>query len=60
MRDDLDLNAGTILDGRETVAEVGRRIFTAMVQIASGAKMALAEDWRHVEFQIWADDAVSL
>ena len=60
MRDDLDLNAGTILDGRETVAEVGRRIFTAMVDIASGAKVALAEEWRHVEFQIWAEDAVSL
>lgn len=60
MQDDLDLNAGTILDGRETVAEVGRRIFAEMVAIASGRKPARAEEWRHVEFQIWADDAVAL
>lgn len=60
MREDLDVNAGTILDGVETVAETGRRIFTEMVAIASGAKPARAEEWRHVEFQIWADEAVAL
>ncbi|MBI1874184.1 MAG: UxaA family hydrolase [Acidobacteria bacterium] len=60
MADDLDVNAGTILDGRETVAEVGRRIFVEMVRMASGEKPALAEEWRHVEFQIWADEAVAL
>jgi altronate dehydratase len=60
MREDLDVNAGTILDGVETVAQTGRRIFTEMVAIASGTKPARAEEWRHVEFQIWADEAVAL
>ena len=60
MRDDLDVNAGTILDGTESVAEVGRRIFIEMVRMASGEKPACAEEWRHVEFQIWADEAVAL
>lgn len=60
MPDDLDVNAGTILDGTETVAQVGRRIFNEMVRMASGEKPTCAEQWRHVEFQIWADEAVAL
>jgi len=38
MRDDMDINAGTILDGTETVEEVGRRIFEKMIAVASGEK----------------------
>jgi altronate hydrolase len=38
MRDDMDLNAGTILDGTETVAQVGRRIFEKIIAVASGEK----------------------
>jgi altronate hydrolase len=38
MEDDMDLNAGTILDGTETVAEVGRRIFEKIVAVASGER----------------------
>jgi altronate hydrolase len=60
MRDDLDVNAGTVLDGTESVADVGRRIFIEMVRIASGEKPALAEEWRHTEFQIWSEDAIAL
>jgi altronate hydrolase len=60
MRDDLDVNAGTVLDGTESVAQVGRRIFRDMVAIASGEKPALAEEWRHAEFQIWSEDGVAL
>lgn len=60
MRDDLDVNAGTVLDGVETVSQVGRRIFREMVAIASGEKPALAEEWRHAEFQIWSEDGVAL
>jgi len=36
MADDIDVNAGTILDGTETVAEVGHRLFAKMVSVASG------------------------
>ncbi|NDC79111.1 MAG: altronate dehydratase, partial [Chitinophagia bacterium] len=38
MRDDMDLNAGTILDGTETVEEVGRRIFEEVIAVASGKR----------------------
>ncbi|MBI2924810.1 MAG: altronate dehydratase [Verrucomicrobia bacterium] len=36
MEEDMDLNAGTILDGTETVEQVGRRIFEEIVAVASG------------------------
>ena len=38
MNDDMDLNAGTILDGIETVDEVGARIFEKIISVASGEK----------------------
>ena len=38
MEDDMDLNAGTILDGTETVEQVGRRIFEKIVAVAGGEK----------------------
>jgi altronate dehydratase len=36
MLEDMDLNAGTIADGTETVEQVGRRIFEKIVATASG------------------------
>ena len=38
MEDDMDINAGTILDGTETVDEVGRRIFEKIVSVANGER----------------------
>jgi altronate hydrolase len=38
MLDDMDLNAGTILDGTKTVDEVGVEIFEEMIAVASGKK----------------------
>ena len=38
MEEDMDLNAGTIIDGTETVEQVGRRIFEKIISVASGAK----------------------
>ena len=38
MEEDMDLNAGTILDGNETVEQVGRRIFQKIVAVAGGEK----------------------
>ncbi|HXF10609.1 MAG TPA: altronate dehydratase family protein, partial [Desulfuromonadaceae bacterium] len=38
MNEDMDLNAGTILDGTETVDQVGRRIFEKIIEVASGEK----------------------
>ncbi|MDB4308463.1 UxaA family hydrolase [Porticoccaceae bacterium] len=36
MPDDMDINAGTILDGEETVEECGQRIFDRIIAVASG------------------------
>jgi len=38
MIDDMDINAGTILDGTKTVEEVGREIFEEILAVASGKK----------------------
>jgi altronate hydrolase len=38
MNEDMDLNAGTILDGEETVREMGLRILDKIVAVASGEK----------------------
>jgi len=38
MPDDMDLNAGTILDGTETVEQVGQRIFERIIAVASGER----------------------
>lgn len=38
MEDDMDINAGTILDGTETVAQVGERIFEEILAVAGGKR----------------------
>lgn len=38
MRDCIDINAGTIVEGRETTAQVGQRILDYVLQVASGKK----------------------
>ena len=38
MIEDMDINAGTILDGTETVEQVGQRIFEEIIAVASGKK----------------------
>jgi altronate hydrolase len=51
---DIDINAGTILDREETVEEVGRKIFQATLDVASGRMIPEAEaSGYHHEFKIW-------
>ena len=38
MNEDMDLNAGTILDGTETLEQVGTRIFEKIVAVAGGER----------------------
>ncbi len=38
MRDDMDMNAGTVLDGSDTVESLGRSIFRELVAVAGGKK----------------------
>lgn len=38
MEEDMDVNAGTIVDGEETIEQVGKRIFDLVTRVASGAQ----------------------
>jgi altronate hydrolase len=38
MEEDMDLNAGAILDGTETLEQVGRRLFEKIIAVAGGEK----------------------
>ena len=59
MRNDLDLSAGGVIDGVETIDAVGRRVFDEIVRVAGGVE-AKAEQHKHREFQFWAEQTVSL
>jgi altronate hydrolase len=60
MSRDLDLSAGGVIDGTETIEEVGRRVLDHVIAVASGEIQAHAERTRHREFQVWAEQSVSL
>ena len=51
---DLDINAGTILEGTESTEQVGRRIFDLTLAVASGQALTRTEQIGfHHEFKIW-------
>ena len=51
---DLDINAGTVLERKESIEEVGKRIFHEALDVASGRKLTRAEQIGfHNEFKIW-------
>ena len=52
MEDNIDLNAGTIVDGEESVKDVGRRIYELMRKVASGERTK-SEQLGHQEFVPW-------
>ena len=51
MEENMDINAGTIIDGQETINEVGQRIFDLMLEVARG-RMTKSEKLGHNEFAI--------
>lgn len=58
--DDIDLNAGTIVDGTQTLEEVGLKIFEELIQVASGRKtkselFGMGSD----EFVVWGKGITS-
>jgi altronate hydrolase len=59
MSNDLDLSAGGVIDGTETIDDVGQRVFAHVIEVASGLP-AKAEIHKHREFQFWAEQTVSL
>ena len=60
MSRDLDISAGNIIEGTETIEEVGTRVFEHLKKVASGEIQAKAEENKHREFQFWAEQTVSL
>ena len=54
MEDDMDVNCGTILDGDESVQQVGQRVFDLMLRVASGEKTKSEKfDFGASEFAPW-------
>jgi altronate dehydratase large subunit len=51
MRDDMDINAGAILDGTESLETMGQTIFQEILRTASG-KSTSSETLGHLEFAI--------
>jgi len=60
MKRDIDLSSGGVIDGTETIDEVGARLFDHINRVATGEILTRAEENKHREFQIWAEQAVSL
>ncbi|WP_062209409.1 UxaA family hydrolase [Aureimonas sp. AU12] len=59
MRDDMDIDCGPIVTGTETIAEVGERIFAAILAAASGEKtLSEIHDYGDNEFVPWQVGAV--
>ena len=58
MRDNMDVNAGTILDGGESLRSVGERIFRAIVEVASG-KETSAEALGYRDFIVYKTSRVA-
>jgi len=53
--DDMDINAGTIISGEESIESVGRRIINEVVAVASG-KPTLAETFGYHNFSVFRLD----
>lgn len=51
MADNIDINAGRIMTGEETIADVGRRIYREMIEVANG-KLTKAEQLGFADFAI--------
>src|SRR5215213_7813466 len=60
MSRDIDLSAGNIIEGTESIEEVGTRVLEHLRLVAGGEVLALAEEHKHREFQFWAEQTVSL
>lgn len=60
MSHDLDFSAGNVIEGTESISEVGSSLFEHLRSVASGEIHTKAEILKHREFQFWAEQTVSL
>ncbi|OHC69993.1 MAG: galactonate dehydratase [Pseudomonadales bacterium RIFCSPLOWO2_02_FULL_63_210] len=60
MEEDMDIDCGGIIEGRETVAQAGERIFEALIEVASGApSKSESYNYGDNEFVPWSVGAVT-
>ena len=52
MSDNMDINAGTVLDGSESLRSVGERVFNEVLDVASG-KLTKAEKLGYMDFIVF-------
>lgn len=52
MSDNIDLNAGSIIEGTESIESVGERILEEIIQVCSG-KLTKSEILKQHDFGIW-------
>lgn len=52
MEENIDINAGTIITGNESISDVGERVWKEIVQVCDG-KRTKAEALQHMEFGIY-------
>lgn len=52
MKDNIDINSGTIIEGYESIADVGERIFKEVIEVAEG-DLTKSEALNHKEFGMY-------
>ncbi|MBL7213637.1 MAG: UxaA family hydrolase [Desulfobacteraceae bacterium] len=55
MSEDMDINAGTIITGEESIDSVGKRILDEVIQVASG-KVTAGETFGYSSFSVYRKD----
>jgi len=60
MPGDMDLSAGGVIEGTESIDSVGERLIQYIQRVASAEVQAKAEALKHREFQVWGEQAISL
>jgi altronate dehydratase large subunit len=55
MEDDMDINAGVIIDGLASIKQIGKDIFDSIIQVASGKKTK-SELLGYNDFVLWRTD----
>jgi Altronate dehydratase len=54
LKEDMDINAGTIMDGESNIEQIGKEIFEKIISIASGEKSkSELNDYGNDEFNPW-------
>lgn len=52
MQDNIDINVGTVIEGSESIAQAGERVFSEMIEVVNG-KLTKAEALKHREFGMY-------